>query len=99
MLAHFSLPGRAATDPLASPLFGDFAGLPPLLVHASRNDILFDDAVRLTDRVRDANGDLTVRFWVDETHVWERGNSPQARQSISLAAQFIRARLTAANGL
>jgi acetyl esterase/lipase len=98
MMAHFYLQGRAATDPIASPLFGDFRGLPPLLVHASRNDILFDDAVRLTDRVRDANGDLTVRFWIDETHVWERRNSPEARQSISLAAQFIRARLTAAMG-
>lgn len=93
LMAHLYLGGRPATDPVASPLYGDFSGFPPMLIHASKGDILFDDALRLADRVREAAGNLTVRFWADETHVWERMHSVKARESISFAAKFIRQRL------
>ncbi|WP_293901045.1 alpha/beta hydrolase [Phenylobacterium sp.] len=90
LMTHLYLQGRSATDPLASPLFGDFADFPPMLIHASKGDILYDDAVRLAERVRDAGGDLTVRLWEAETHVWEQTSSAKARQSIELASGFIR---------
>jgi monoterpene epsilon-lactone hydrolase len=89
LMAHLYLQGRSATDPVASPLFGDFSGFPPMLIHASKGDILYDDAARLADRIRDVGGDLTVRLWSAETHVWETGSSVEARQSIDLAADFI----------
>jgi len=96
LMARFYLDGRAATDPIASPIFGSFAGFPPTLIHASRGDILYDDAVRLAELMRNAGRDLTVRLWAEETHVWERMRTPKARQSIELAADFIRRRLDAA---
>ena len=96
LMARFYLDGRAATDPIASPIFGSFAGFPPTLIHASRGDILYDDAVRLAEVMRNAGRDLTVRLWAEETHVWERMRTPKARQSIELAADFIRRRLDAA---
>lgn len=40
--------------------------------------------------LRDAGGDLTVRRWAAETHVWEQTSSACARQSIELASDFIR---------
>ena len=92
--AHLYLDGRSAGDPLASPLFGDFEGFPPMLIHASRGDLLYDDAARLADRVRDAGGDLTVRLWVEDSHVFEKSASAKARQSIQLAGEFIRRALT-----
>ena len=38
-------------DPLASPLFGSFEGLPPTAVYSSSRDMLAIDALRLRDRV------------------------------------------------
>lgn len=96
LVARFYLDGMSATEPVASPLFGSFDGFPPMLIHASKGDILYDDAVRLAEKVRDAGGDLTVRLWTEETHVWERMNTPKAKQSILLAADFIRRRLDGA---
>lgn len=96
VMAQLYLQGRPPTDPLASPIFGSFERFPPMLIHASKGDILYDDAVRLADKVREAGGDLTVRLWTAETHVWERTNSAKARQSIELAAEFIRMRLDSA---
>ena len=95
MFAQFYLQGRSPTDPLASPIFGSFDDFPPMLIHASKSDILYDDSVRLAERVREAGGHLTVRHWADETHVWERMNTPGARESIRMASDFIRQRLDA----
>lgn len=87
--AHLYLDDRPAGDPVASPLFGDFRGFPPMLVHASRGDLLFDDSVRLVEKVRAAGGDLTARLWAEDAHVFEKAASERARQSIELAADFI----------
>lgn len=95
VFARFYLNGLSPTDPLASPMFGEFDGFPPTLIHASRGDILYDDAVRVAERMRDAGADLTVRLWTEETHVWERMHTAKAKQSILLAADFIRRRLDA----
>jgi acetyl esterase/lipase len=90
---RFYLNGLSPTDPVGSPIFGSFEGFPPTLIHASRGDILYDDAVRLAEKMRDAGADLTVRLWAEETHVWERMHTAKAKQSIQLAAEFIRRRL------
>jgi monoterpene epsilon-lactone hydrolase len=93
LMTQLYLQGRNPTDPIASPLFGDFRGFPPMMIHASRDDILYDDAVRLADKVREVSGDLTLRLWSSETHVWERLGGPAANSSIELGAEFIRRRL------
>jgi monoterpene epsilon-lactone hydrolase len=94
-MVQLYLQGRSPTDPIASPLYGDFKNFPPILIHASKEDILFDDALRLAEKLRDANGHLTVRVWRDETHVWERMQGARGRQSIAMAAKFLRERLDA----
>lgn len=96
VFARFYLNGLSPTDPIASPLWGSFDFFPPTLIHASKGDILYDDAVRLSEKMRDAGSDLTVRLWADETHFWERMGTQKAKQSIMLAAEFIRRRLDGA---
>ena len=49
-----------AQDPLISPAFGDLHGLPPLLVHAGEDEILREDAIRITDLAKSANVDAIV---------------------------------------
>ena len=44
-------PGADWTDPLLSPLFGDFSGFPPVMIQAGSNEILFDDSARLHQRL------------------------------------------------
>ena len=55
-LRHYTdayLPAASAADlsqPLASPVFTDLRGLPPLLIQVGSNEVLLDDAVRLAGR-------------------------------------------------
>jgi monoterpene epsilon-lactone hydrolase len=62
-----------ATDPrapLASPLFADLAGLPPLLVQVGSEEVLLDDAVGLAEQARAAGVAATLEIWPDMIHVW-----------------------------
>lgn len=93
VMARLYLQGRSALDPVGSPLFGDLSGLPPMLVHASQADIVFDDAKRLAQAVEAADGELTLRVWRGQTHVWERTENAEATRSLDLAAAFVAAHL------
>jgi acetyl esterase/lipase len=84
------------TDPCApslSPLYGDFHGFPPLLVHASCDETLRDDAVRVADRARSHGVSVTCRLWAGVPHVWQffSGVLPEAAESLRETAAFIRA--------
>ena len=65
------LGSAAATDPLASPAFADLAGLPPMLVQVGTEEILLDDARRLTERARAAGVPTEYQEWAGMFHVWQ----------------------------
>ena len=50
--------GCGRPDPLISPVFGDFTGLPPLLFQTGHTEVLRDDSVRVTERARAAGAGL-----------------------------------------
>jgi len=56
--------------PLASPLFADLKGLPPLLIHVGSEEVLLDDATRLVERARAAGVPVTLEVWEQMIHVW-----------------------------
>lgn len=62
--------GGDARDPRASPLFGQLAGLPPLLITVSDSECLRDDALRLAAGVRAAGGVAHLLTRPDAPHVW-----------------------------
>ena len=64
------LKGHPATDPLASPLFGDLSGLAPLLIEVGTTEILHADSTRLRDKAQAAGVDVTFREWTDMPHDW-----------------------------
>lgn len=57
-------------DPLAAPLYGDLAGLPPLLIHVGSRETLLDDARRMADNARKAGVDVTLEVKEGQIHVW-----------------------------
>ena len=62
-----------ATPPrtaLASPLFADLRGLPPLLIHVGSDEVLLDDSVELAARAKAAGVDTTLEVYDRMIHVW-----------------------------
>ncbi|PWR25629.1 alpha/beta hydrolase [Zavarzinia aquatilis] len=64
------LGGADALQPLASPLNGDFAGLPPVLIHVGTAECLLDDSVTVAGRLGAAGVDTRLEIWPDMIHVW-----------------------------
>jgi len=90
LCAQLYLDGRAAMDPLASPLFGEMHDLPEVLIHAGETDLLFDDSVRLAAKLRAAAVPVTLRAWPHEDHAFERFLGPEAERSIAEVAAFMK---------
>jgi epsilon-lactone hydrolase len=69
MAANY-LAGHDVRDPLASPLFGDLSGLPPLLIQSGTEEVLIDDARRFADRAAAAGVDVTLTLYAGAPHIW-----------------------------
>ncbi|SHL28125.1 alpha/beta hydrolase [Actinacidiphila paucisporea] len=84
--------------PLASPLFADLTGLPPLLVQVGANEVLLDDAVRLAGRAAADDVDVTLDVSPGLPHVFQHhyGRLDEADAALDRAARFLTTHLTAA---
>jgi acetyl esterase/lipase len=69
-MARLYLGDREACDPLASPLYGDLAGLPPVRMHVGEDDVLLDDSVRYGERFEQEGGTIQVHTWQGMIHVF-----------------------------
>jgi epsilon-lactone hydrolase len=79
-------------NPLASPLYADLSGLPPLLIHVGADETLRDDSTRVADKARAAGVPVELKIWPVVPHVWQLAPQliPEARQSLDEATEFLR---------
>jgi len=91
ILAKAYLGDTDPCTPLASPLYADLTGLPPLLIQVGTAECLFDDAMRLADRARAAGVDVTLEPWDDMIHMWHMFAAilPEGQQAIDRIGEFI----------
>ncbi|CAE6367628.1 unnamed protein product [Rhizoctonia solani] len=59
------------THPYASPLFGDFKGLPPLLVQSGDSEVLRDEITLLAHKATLAGVDVRHELFEDAVHVFQ----------------------------
>ena len=85
------LAGADPRNPLASPLYAELHGLPPLLLHAGSWEILLDDSRRVVERARAAGTQATLETWPVVPHVWQLFPMPETGQSMRKAIAFLRA--------
>lgn len=85
-------PERSWTDPLASPVFGGYAGLPPLLLQVGEHEIIRDDSVRVADRALAAGVEVTLEVWDGLFHVFQSHEPllPEARDAVARIAAHLR---------
>jgi monoterpene epsilon-lactone hydrolase len=88
--AAMYLAGEPATTPLASPLFADLKGLPPLMIHASEHEILLADSTRLHERAQQQGVKSELHLKARMPHVWPTMLMlPEARETLKQCGRFI----------
>jgi epsilon-lactone hydrolase len=91
-MAQGYLQGADPADHRASPLLGNLAGLPPLLVQVGSSEVLEDDGVRVADGVLAAGGDATLQVGYEMVHVWQMfGELPEAQRAVERIGAFVKA--------
>lgn len=90
-IASAYLGGADARNPLASPLYGDYAGLPPILFSVGDTEILLDDSLRAAERAKAAGVVTKTCVAHDMPHVFVFANrwTPEARHAMDEAAAFL----------
>jgi epsilon-lactone hydrolase len=84
------------THPLASPLYADLRGLPPLLVQVGEDELLLDDARRLVERARAAGVDAALEVWPGLWHIFAtQGTFPESREAMRRLGHFLRRHVAA----
>ena len=79
-------------NPLASPLYADLQGLPPLLIQVGTSEVLLDDSVRFAKRAKDSGVDVRLKIWKDMIHIFAIFAifTPESRQGIEQIGEFIK---------
>ena len=93
--AQLYLAGADPRTPLASPLYADLKGLPPILIQVGSSELLLSDATCFAEQAEAAGSKVTLQVWKDMQHEWHFAANilPEARQAIWQIGQFIEAQV------
>jgi acetyl esterase/lipase len=97
-MAGLYLGGKDAKHPYASPNFASLQGLPPLLIHVGRDEVLLDDSIKLDAKAKTDGVSSTLEIWDDMIHVWHAFHPmlPEGKQAIVRVGEFLREKWAAA---
>ena len=88
---------RNPADPDVSPLSGDLADLPPVLLHVGEDEVLLDDSHRYADRLGRAGSTAELHVWEGMIHVFPANLAilEAAREAVDSVGAFLRRHLGA----
>jgi acetyl esterase/lipase len=91
------LNGADPRAPLASPIYGDLQGLPPLLMQVGSHELLLSDVERFAEKARAAGVEVTLEVWPEMQHDWQVAAKllPEGRQAIAHVGDFVERVLSA----
>jgi monoterpene epsilon-lactone hydrolase len=78
-------------NPIASPLYGDYRGIPPMLMQVGDAEILLDDSTRVAEKAKAAGVKVDLEVWPDMVHVWHIFAKllPEAQQAIDRIGSYV----------
>jgi len=80
-------------NPLASPVFATYNGIPPLLIQVGEHEMLRDDSVRVAAKARSDGVEVKLEVWPGMVHVFQVRELPESYEAIEHIAQFMRSYL------
>jgi monoterpene epsilon-lactone hydrolase len=94
-LVRSYLGGTDPKNPLASPLYADLTGLPPIRIHVGDDEVLLDDSRRYVERAVAAGVDAKLDIWIGMPHgfVTNVGGFNAAKQALKASGAFLTERL------
>jgi len=94
-LANLYVPSGALTAPLASPMFGDLRGFPPLFIQVGDHEVLLDDSLSFASKAQASDVDVELDVWPEMWHDWQMAAPamPEANEAIDRIGCYVRQRV------
>jgi monoterpene epsilon-lactone hydrolase len=91
LIRELYLAGADPSDPLASPLSAELAGLPPMLIQVGDQEILLSDAERMFEQAQAAGVEVELEAYANLWHVWHMCAPllPDAVEAIDRIGAFV----------
>lgn len=90
--AESYLNGEDSSNPMASPLFGDMSGMPPLLIYVSTTEAIRDDSLRLEEKAKKSGVQVKLNIWNKQPHAWPAFYpfTPESKQCVLEMGDFVK---------
>lgn len=93
-LACYYLGSASPRDPLASPLYANLRGLPPIYIQVGSAEVLLDDSIRLLEKAQKDDVDVKLDVWEGLCHAFQMfPQLPEASDALERMARFVNERL------
>ena len=82
--------GHDLRDPLVSPIFGDFTGLPPAIILTGTRDLLLSNAVNVHRKLLRSGGVAELHVFEGQSHSQYQVNpsAPETHEAFEQIAKF-----------
>lgn len=81
--------GKSLFDPFISPVFANFTGFPPTLIHVGTHEVLLGDSRKLYAAMKRDGVDVELEEWEGMWHVFQVFDIPESRAAIGRIAEFM----------
>lgn len=90
--ANLYLQGHDPKDPLASPLYGDLNGLPPLLIQTGTRELFLDEIERFAKKAKESGVKIELQKFEEMIHTWQlfAAQIPEGQKAIDEIATFMK---------
>ena len=78
-------------DPRVSPVFGDYTGIPPLLIQAGEYEVVRDDSIRVAANAKADGVRVELEIWPGQVHVFQVRGLPESQLALEHVAAFMNA--------
>ena len=85
--------GQDVKNPYISPLYGDFTGFPPVLIHVGSDEVLLDDSRELAIRMEAQGVTVDIDIYDGMWHVWHMFDVEEARAAVRKIQWFVHTQL------
>lgn len=92
---NFYIANNEATNPLLSPLFGNYQGIPPLYICVGTHEIHLEDCINVAKVAQQAGVTVTFRTWEKMVHAFPLLTPffPEAKQAFEEICVFVKSYL------
>lgn len=77
------------SDPIYSPIFGNFEHFPPALVQVGKTEILYEDSASLVKKINKTGGHATLDVEKDGWHVYQQMPLPVASRAMKRLSDYV----------